>query len=835
MKSLLVLLMLGMLVSCGTEDTSSEGTDDQGNTPDPMVVEEPEPADDPDPARTPPEQPEPVDGPDPAPEVPVADLPEDNNSLAIAQISLVSSAGAGSPFMDVAAIENGFELNLASISADTFNIVAKPADEAFSGSILFELTGPTSLERFENAAPFTLAPEPANFSTEDGLTQGFYRLLVTPYELPDLQGAIGQTFVLAFDVLSDSDEAERTDTVPSILAIEVGAFDETSNSLTETLPVTDGTLIDLADYLEQQINFVAVSEDASQTGSVQFSLAGPEGFTEINRTDNSAPFFLESGSVNFLGNGTPLPNGEYTLMATPYELASAAGDAGATRELTFVIMGIEDSADAPSDDPADSPIEDPVEDTPPPRDNTPPSPPAIDIVGSDDGFTPIVPSSDTRQIFVSSSIGDDANTCLTENDPCATIEQGIERMRSGFPDHLLLRRGDTWRVGGEALNDIQNGRSPSEPAVVSYYGDSGDRPIIEAAGTLYRQDNRDVRHIAFQGLHFFGYLKDPESSEFDPTGGDANLRFIGRFDDILIEDCKFEFAGMTIQSIGEFRPKNFVVRRNIFAGVYDNESSFTRSARPSNVFTVGVDGQHFEENVFDFGGWHPTVPGAGANQLAHNVYLQWTSDSNTTFFINNISVRGASHGVQMRSCGLAQDNFFARNSLGILMGYGFEGRECPAGVRAHAIDNVASEGISMQGKGVNPCVAGNVCTSALRGIDIPVNSEADYQAHGNIASNVVEEDVFRVLRSLNFNLSNGRTSFPNSNNIAFNWNSPDEGANQGYSDPTRTLSDYNEFLGGENDFDQFMNTVKNRPVGTWDVRYTARAINAYIRAGFLEQ
>lgn len=453
------------------------------------------------------------------------------------------------------------------------------------------------------------------------------------------------------------------------------------------------------------------------------------------------------------------------------------------------------------------------------------------IAMTDLGFTDLTPSSDSLVIYLSNSEGSDANDCLSAQSACQTLSRGIGLMRPEMPDHLLLKRGDLWRARKEALNDIPNGRSKAEPSVISYYGDSGPRPIIEGNTELYRQDQRDVKWISFVGLHFYGYQQDPIHPEHIPGEANADLRFIGRFEGILIEDNKFEYAGITIQKIGDvWAPKDFTVRRNIFAGVYNNRSSYDRDAKPSSVFTHGVTGQYFEENVFDYGGWHPSVLGAGANMLSHNVYMQWESDGDTTVFNNNIAVRGASHGIQMRSCGLAQDNFFARQAVGVLMGYGYEGRECPTGVRAHLIDNVVSEGYSMY-RGVDPCSSDNVCSSAVNAVDLAVNSDADYQAHGNLAINRLKENG-RTPRSLSWLGRDDLREFPKSGNIAYKWVNEEEGTEVVYSNPGRNLSSYNQSLGGSYSFDEFMNIVKNREPGTWDVRYTAKAINAHIREGF---
>ncbi|HUR59916.1 MAG TPA: hypothetical protein VM029_19500, partial [Opitutaceae bacterium] len=77
------------------------------------------------------------------------------------------------------------------------------------------------------------------------------------------------------------------------------------------------------------------------------------------------------------------------------------------------------------------------------------------------GWTQVTPSADSRVIYVSSSSGNDANDGLTEATAKATINGtngGNSLMRSGFPDHLLLKRGDTFTTG--SLGQWKSGRGP---------------------------------------------------------------------------------------------------------------------------------------------------------------------------------------------------------------------------------------------------------------------------------------------------------------------------------------------------------------------------------------
>src|SRR5690606_4011717 len=70
------------------------------------------------------------------------------------------------------------------------------------------------------------------------------------------------------------------------------------------------------------------------------------------------------------------------------------------------------------------------------------------------------------------------------------------------------------------------------------------------------------------------------------------------------------------------------------------------------------------------------------------------------------------------------------------------------------------------------------------------------------------------------------------NNIVWKWSLNPTDSVHSYPDPNRTLADYNAHLGGARSCEAFMEQVLNRPMQTWDERYTAYAVNKYIRAGF---
>ena len=296
------------------------------------------------------------------------------------------------------------------------------------------------------------------------------------------------------------------------------------------------------------------------------------------------------------------------------------------------------------------------------------------------GFTPVMASADTRVIYVSNA-GDDTNDCLGESSPCKTIEAGLALMREGYPDHILLKRGDTWRAPADKFywldRQLFSGRSLSEPAVMSFYGSEGNRPRIEkAGGAFYRGDKYILRNFQFIGLEFASYKMELDHPEFTGAHSDtAGFDFVGGSENILIENCIFNRSEISVQRYDsnndgiEDHSINLSIRRNIFTGTYVNTSSFSRDHRPSNMFIANTEGLLIEENVIDMAGWNPDVEGAGANQLNHGIYLQFGQDGNGIIVRNNIFTRCSSHGLQARSGGLVEDNFFARNSIGFMLGY----------------------------------------------------------------------------------------------------------------------------------------------------------------------
>jgi hypothetical protein len=631
--------------------------------------------------------------------------------------------------------------------------------------------------------------------------------------------SISSVSSIASSSSENSSQSSSEEPPPTLLTVQKIIF-AAFNAAGQATPLRElhhGDTLDLAEMPEDKVNILVETDLPGETGSVHFLLQGP---IAIDRWENDAAYTLAATPSHFSIAAQQFPIGDYTLTVIAYTQADKQGEAGVPTTLSFNVIN-----STPS-----------------------PVPPPVSWGGGNEGFTPITPSSDSRLIYVSDSQGSDSNDCFGPVSPCKTIVAGRNKMREGFPDHLYLKRGDVWRH--QILDRFPSGRSLSEPAVIAFYGESGPRPKLEniSASTIGRDE---VRFIHIIGLEFSAYQLDSAHPEFTGSGS-ANIVMIANHRDLLFEDNRFNYVEVVSHKFTNNQgvtsvPRNITLRRNIWTGYYFNESSYQRDKRPSNIYAGVWDNFALIENVFDHGGWHAAIKGAGANMYNHNIYLQEGVTTNT-LIKGNIITRGSSHGIQMRSGGLAEDNFFGRNTNSLSIGY--QQPLLAPGTQAHVINNVVSEGVSMV-KGVDPCQNNNVanlCSRALWGIDMDTRGgDADWVATDNIISRLGPNDnQWRSmidtrydatweeryqLSVVSFNRWDA-AAVAAGNNIVWKWSLNPAEPSHHYPDPERTLADYNAHLGGTQSFEAFMDVVLERPLQTWDERYTAYGINNYIRAGF---
>jgi len=289
------------------------------------------------------------------------------------------------------------------------------------------------------------------------------------------------------------------------------------------------------------------------------------------------------------------------------------------------------------------------------------------------------PGPDARIVYVSSSQGSDANDGLSEEAPKATIAAGFALLRPGQGDYLLLQRGDTFPLASTLVWN-KGGASAQEPMVFGAYGE-GPRPVIDPANaeamhvTPGFQSANTVRHLAVVGLNFRSGQRDFTRPGFDIAAaipGHLGIRSVGVqttapqiVEDLLIEDCKFEFLGQGIVLEGPYSDsvQDVRLRRNVIVDTY------VTNGDTNGVFVSNVRGLLMEENLIDGIQRAPGLrPDLVRSSLSHAVYVQSTSRDVT--LRNNIFTR-AFDGGMMRPGGVYEGNLVVEATIGNHLGYMF--------------------------------------------------------------------------------------------------------------------------------------------------------------------
>lgn len=306
------------------------------------------------------------------------------------------------------------------------------------------------------------------------------------------------------------------------------------------------------------------------------------------------------------------------------------------------------------------------------------------VAGSQDDnsfWTNFTPSADTRLIFVSSSEGSDSNSGLTPATPIQSLARGEELLRDGYPDWLLLKRGDTWEQTFPFWS--KSGRSETEMMVVGAYGDGGQRPQIRPSetGGINSQGNGQTRFVAFIGLH----LEPLNRSDNQTPNGVQWYRRGGNilFEDLLVRGFANNF---NLQSLSDAAPvENIRLNGCVVA------NSWNKQGHSQGLFAKGLDGLLIENCVFTSNGFDQNR-GASPTIFNHNLYIQ--VGTKNVVVRDNIIADASSHGVQMRPGGIIHRNLFVSNPISALLGSNNSNLDAD-GASGRVTDNVIMYGRSI--------------------------------------------------------------------------------------------------------------------------------------------
>lgn len=493
-------------------------------------------------------------------------------------------------------------------------------------------------------------------------------------------------------------------------------------------------------------------------------------------------------------------------------------------------------------------------------------------------WTVFVPSPDSLIVYVSTSTGNDADTGLSADHAKKTLDAGYALLRDGMPDWLLLKRGDTWK--GAFPEWQKSGRGSDEPMVIGSYG-NGPRPLLltgTASGFLSSAYPIPRAHLALTDIHFF-------DDRFDGTSPAAGVTLLNHWSDVLIENCMVEGypINIVVQEAPE-RPSDIRIRRCVVVDAYS-----ANEAHSQGIFAGGIDGLLIEDCIFDYNGWRRSIPGAGANIFNHNMYLHSTSTGVVTR--GNISARGSATGISQRSGGICEGNLLILNPTGVFMGTtdqpGHVGRGAVRNnvvLDARDIDSQTPRGFGIWLGGCQDTdVYGNIVAhqrtgsgnilafnleSALDSVGVYHNIAYDWTGNESYGLGISVSPTFarRVFVSDNqFQQVSGgflteligqspqdlgplfaRNRYFTANEpphqfyYATNYTdwltlSGEPWSSFGvvhYPDPSRTIETYMASIGMAPTVTAFLMAIRQQERATWDSRFTAAAVNAYIQQGF---
>ncbi|PIB38428.1 hypothetical protein [Maribacter sp. 4G9] len=321
-----------------------------------------------------------------------------------------------------------------------------------------------------------------------------------------------------------------------------------------------------------------------------------------------------------------------------------------------------------------------------------------------DGFTILTPNENSRLVYVHASEGNDdtgqvyeSGDAVIGDDPTnpngevaafASVAEAFAQMRDGEPDWMLLASGEHWE---ESL-DLNRGRSASERAVITAYGEGG-RPQLRT-GTNRGIRSGQPRFVIVSGINFWAHSRDDESEFFSSFAGEIDTKSFriftfaneaAKIEDVLIEDCVFR-SYVTAEILGSTAPdfpmERVAFRRNIFSRNYSSGIGIVHS---QGIYHDGADdnGQAvllLEENTFDHNGWRIQAasgldnnPAEGqATGFNHNIYF---SSAKNVVVQGNFFLRGSSAGNKWRSDTegnshnvLINNNLFFDNEVSLSIG-----------------------------------------------------------------------------------------------------------------------------------------------------------------------
>lgn len=235
--------------------------------------------------------------------------------------------------MDLQPIADGDSIDVSQYAIayiDHLNLRYEP-DTGFSpiGSVVFDFNGETAFN-IEQIVPYALGgDDDGNYHpVGNSMTLGTHTVVATLYSSYQGTGTQGPSDTLTF-TLYDSGGTPPAGTDSG----EVVGFTLINADADEAIrPLMDGDTIDLSALASPNISIQA-DTDPTEVGSVVFDFDGASRF----RVENVFPYSL-GGDIRPDFWAVEMPDGTYTLTATPYESFEGSGAMGTPLTITFTVI-----------------------------------------------------------------------------------------------------------------------------------------------------------------------------------------------------------------------------------------------------------------------------------------------------------------------------------------------------------------------------------------------------------------------------------------------------------------------------------------------------------------
>ena len=426
---------------------------------------------------------------------------------------------------------------------------------------------------------------------------------------------------------------------------------------------------------------------------------------------------------------------------------------------------------------------------------------------SETGWPIFTPSGDSRIVYVSTS-GSDSNDGLSDSTPKQTIAAAYALMRDGYPDWMLLKRGDTW---SETLGQIcAEGRSATEPMVFSSYGTDADPPTLNVnsshlnsfgggcGGTRYD-------YLVYYGISFINTAHDPDHGDWDTGSAYVAMDFLLGHDHIWFVDVTVGWGQVNVARFDPYTQNHVTFWRS---KLYESFGTTASGSHVQCIYVNDTSNITLVETYVDMCGWHDSGESGNA-LLSHALYFGAPTDAE---IYDSLIMRASSNGIQCRTGCYIQGSIFSNNPINIF------------------IDN---DDISTIDDGI-------VNTTILDAVDVPVVGTErgwgiDIQNADSTGGGVeVTNPLFSGCTAsgcANLTTSVGGSA-NTSGDIVYDYAGTLTGSTSPYTDNTRDLIAYETANNGGTTLDDFADSMRAQNRFDWDDDYRIPTIANWIRAGF---